>query len=316
VVEIDIVRNSNQIDPQLAIWGWEIPVYLFLGGLTAGIMILAAVLRLRSNGDGLSKWARWLPFAAPIAISLGMLALFIDLANRVHVWRFYTTFELTSPMSWGSWILIGVYPAAILLGINGLTDSDVERLSDWAPVRALKLGRLLEWFKELARGWDARVSWLNIVFGVALGGYTGLLLGTLAARPAWNSIMLGPLFLVSGLSTGAALMMLFPMFEKEHHLLRRWDVMAIGAELVLLGLFLLSLFSTGAPGRAAATLFVGGPFTGAFWTLVVLAGLAVPLALEIIEVRRKLRPTLIAPVLILIGGLSLRWVLVLAGQMA
>jgi formate-dependent nitrite reductase membrane component NrfD len=143
VVEIDIVRNSNQIDPHLAIWGWEIPVYLFLGGLTAGIMILAAVLRLRSNGDGLSKWARWLPFAAPIAISLGMLALFIDLAKRQHVWRFYTTFQLTSPMSWGAWILIGVYPVTVLLGINGLTDSDVERLSDWGPVRALKLGRML-----------------------------------------------------------------------------------------------------------------------------------------------------------------------------
>ena len=29
-------RHNYKVDPSLAIWSWEIPVYLFLGGLTAG----------------------------------------------------------------------------------------------------------------------------------------------------------------------------------------------------------------------------------------------------------------------------------------
>ena len=35
--------DNAKIDPALAIWSWEIPVYLFLGGMTAGVMILAAL---------------------------------------------------------------------------------------------------------------------------------------------------------------------------------------------------------------------------------------------------------------------------------
>ena len=35
-------RHNYKVDPSLAIWSWEIPVYLFLGGLTAGIMCFAA----------------------------------------------------------------------------------------------------------------------------------------------------------------------------------------------------------------------------------------------------------------------------------
>ena len=54
------------------------------------------------------------------------------------------------------------------------------------------------------------LAWLNLLLGVALGVYTGILLSALGARPAWNSALLGPLFLVSGISTGAALMLLLP----------------------------------------------------------------------------------------------------------
>jgi formate-dependent nitrite reductase membrane component NrfD len=47
---------------------------------------------------------------------------------------------------------------------------------------------------------------------------------------------------------------------------------------------------------------------------VIIAGLAVPFLIEAVEARKKLRPTLFAPVLLLVGGLSLRFILVAAGQ--
>jgi formate-dependent nitrite reductase membrane component NrfD len=62
--------------------------------------------------------------------------------------------------------------------------------------------------------------------------------------------------------------------------------------------------------------FLGGPYTATFWSLVVIAGLLVPLLLETVEALRRLRPTVLASVLVLVGGLSLRWILVVAGQAA
>jgi formate-dependent nitrite reductase membrane component NrfD len=244
-----------------------------------------------------------------------MGALFLDLAHKQYVFRFYLTFRPLSPMSWGAWILLAIYPATVLLGLLGLSKAELEAVLRWPPVRTFRLGGLIGLSSDLAKRYEQGLLWANLVLGVGLGAYTGLLIGTLASRPAWNSIMLAPLFLVSGISTGAALMMLFPMTEEEKHALRTYDVAAILGELVLLGLFLLSLAASGGEtGREAAWLFLGGPFTTAFWTLVIFGGLLTPLVLEMLEAKRHLRATLMAPVLILVGGLSLRWVLLLAGQ--
>ena len=126
MTEIETIRNSHLIDPELHFWGWEIPVYLFLGGVTAGLMILSGLLATRADPAERSKWTRWLPFAGPVLISLGMLALFLDLEYKRHVYRFYLAFEWTSPMSWGSWILLAIYPAAILLGLAGLHERETD----------------------------------------------------------------------------------------------------------------------------------------------------------------------------------------------
>ena len=312
--EIEIIRDNNLIDPAMHIWGWEIPVYLFLGGLTAGIMILTPLLWGRTAKEERTRWARWIPFAAPVLISLGMLALFLDLAYKAHVYRFYMAFRPASPMSWGSWLLLGIYPSTLLLGLIGLKDEEADRLSTWGPLGATGLGKLISWARGVAQAWERPLLWANVALGVGLGGYTGLLLGTLSARPAWSSTLLGPLFLISGVSTGAALMMLFPLSHKEHKLLRGWDLGAIVVELGLIGVFLLGLLTGGDAGRQAAGLFLGGPYTALFWSLVIVAGLAVPLGLELVEGAKKLAATRLAPVLLLVGGLSLRWIIVVAGQ--
>jgi protein NrfD len=314
--ELDVARHSRFVDPQLHVWGWEIPVYLFLGGLAAGAMILTAVLSGR-QGDaargGLpgSRAARWLTFAAPVLVSVGMGALFLDLANRAHVLRFYLAFRWTSPMSWGAWILLVVYPVTLLAGLAALTVDEVEKLSSrlgvlGGPLRAAHVF-------AVARAVPLR-RW-SIAAGVALGVYTGVLLSTLGARALWGSALLGPLFLVSGLSTGAAFMMLFRVTPGERHLLGRWDLAFMALEGLLLALFIVGLASGDAASRGAARLLLGGEFTALFWALVVLAGLAVPAALSGLELRLRLRPTLVAPALVLAGGLSLRWILVAAGQL-
>ncbi len=306
--ELDMTPHGPLADPALRIWGWEIPAYLFLGGMAAGILFLSALLHARPGPR--SRAVRWLPLLAPALLALGMGALFLDLAHRAHVWRFYLAFRATSPMSWGAWILVVVFPVSILFGLATLGADEVEavarRLGPLAG--ALRAGRALG--LRHARG--LRIA--SLVVGVGLGGYTGVLLSTLGARALWGSALLGPLFLVSGISSGAALALLLRLAPEERAFLSRADIHAMWLEIALVLFFLAGLVTGGAAAREAARLVLGGPFTAPFWALVVVAGLAIPSAMEALERRLHLRPTPVAPALVLLGGFALRWILVAAGQ--
>jgi formate-dependent nitrite reductase membrane component NrfD len=213
-------------------------------------------------------------------------------------------------MSWGAWILLAVYPFSLLVALASLADAEVEALSG----RLGKAGRLLLRARAFALARLPALRWANLGAGVALGLYTGVLLSTLGARALWGSALLGPLFLVSGLSTGAAFLMLFRLADGERRTLARWDLAAIGLEVLLILLFLVGLVTGNAESRAAADLLLGGRYTAEFWTLVVAVGLAAPALLAALEHRLHLRFTAVAPALVLLGGLSLRVILVAAGQ--
>ncbi len=312
MLEVVHGRHNALIDPSLQVWGWEIPVYLFLGGLAAGVLILPALMELLSGAKARSMALRLAPWLSAALLSLGMCALFLDLSFKLHVYRFYLAFEATSPMSWGSWILLLVYPVAILLGLGGLTEGERARLL--ASAGRVRLTSLLMCLLGRADALRRPLLWAGVVVGAGLGIYTGILLGAMAARPQWNSAILGPLFLTSGMSTGAALLLLLGLDEHERHAVVRWDVGAIVAELVLIGVLLVGFATGDRTSQHAFWHLTSGPWAAPFWSLVVVTGLGVPLALEAVEIRRRLPLAMLTPVLVLIGGLSLRVVLMLSGQ--
>jgi len=312
--EFTTTRQNPLIDPTMHIWHGEIPLYLFLGGLVAGLMVISGLWLLRRPEGPRSRALALLPWAAPVLLSLGMLFLWLDLEHRLNAFRFYLAFLPASPMSWGSWILLGVYPVTVGLAWH-LTPADLRaRVRGWLPWgKGDPAGRPYErWLAAHARG----LALASVVLGAALGIYTGVLLGTLAARPLWNSAILGPLFLVSGLSTGAAFMLLARLDAPERRLLARADLWLIGVELFLITIWITGLLSGGAASQAAVGTLLGGPYTAAFWTLVVAVGLVTPLVAEWIELGRGEVPGRFAAGLVLVGGLALRWVIVFAGQHA
>lgn len=302
-------RDNALIDPSLHIWTWEVAMYLFLGGLTAGVMVFAALMTLR-NKDQLAPFATTrLAMLAPIVLSLGMTALFLDLEHKLFVYRFYTSFQITSPMSWGAWILVVVYPVSILQILSTLR-SGYSFLA--APVDRLTLGRqLLDWC-ELYR---KEIALTVIPFAVLLGIYTGILLSAFGARPFWNSGALGLLFLVSGMSTAAALVVLMARQRSEKELFTVIDLGLIVAEIALVALVLISLASGSAQHLEALQSIMGGSFTLSFWVLFVGIGLLIPLLLEILEISGISKSlAVLAPVLVLVGGYALRQVVLDAGQ--
>ncbi len=303
-------RANAKVDPAMAIWGWEIPVYLFLGGLAAGIMCFAAAVVLLGREREAPFAAHRLALWAPVVLSAGMGALFLDLEHKLHVYRFYTTFQPASPMSWGSWVLVLVYPASLALVLATLREG--------YPRLAAALGRwpLGARAMDAAEGARGPIGIANVVLGCLLGIYTGVLLGSLAARPFWNTGLLGPLFLISGLSTAAALALLAARERSERHLFTRLDAGLIAIEVVLVGLLVASLVTAARPQREAAELVLGGPHTLVFWAGFVGLGLLVPIAIELAELARPRRLAVVAPLLVLAGGYLLRHLMVELGQVS
>jgi len=336
--EFTTSRHNPMIDPQLAVWSWEIPVYLFLGGLVAGLMVLAgfAMLRAARGDDSRSHFSVQAPLLGFVLINLGMLALLLDLTHKLYVWRVYLTFQVGSPMSWGSWLLIVVYAVLLLSALIRLPEA-----WPWLAQRVPVLQRASD--ALLARPTRvASLGWANIVLGAGLGLYTGLLLNTMVARPLWNSAVLPLLFLVSGLSAGAAVLHLAAMLRGERAAppgalggaatalvqrlgetwpdrragdgLLRADMAFMATELALIALLLLNLATSSASHAAAAALLASGPYATAFWVVVVGLGLVVPLALQALELGHRITHTVLPACLVLVGGFALRWVLVGAGQ--
>lgn len=340
MLEITSTRHNPLIDPSLHVWSWEIPLYLFVGGIVAGMMVIGglAMLRTARGDDTRGFFSMHTPLLGFILMNVGMLALLLDLTHRWYVWRIYTTFQIQSPMAWGSWVLLIVYGVLLV--------SALIRLPDVWPW----LGRTVPLLKTLSdqllakAPWITALGWANIVLGVGLGIYTGILLNTMVARPLWNSAILGPLFLVSGLSAGAAVMhmaaallqgrpagqglvggaftaLLQPLGERhpEKHTsdaLIRYDQFFLVAELIFIGLFIANLHTSSASHAAAAALIMSGPYALPFWGIVVGGGVVLPLLWQAAELSHKVAHTLVPAVLVLVGGFTLRWIMVNAGQMS
>lgn len=338
LIEFTTTRHNALIDPVLRVWSWEIPVYLFFGGLVAGMMVLGglAMLRVARGDDPRSFFSMQAPLLGFVLINLGMLALLLDLTHKLYVWRVFTTFQVSSPMSWGSWVLLLVYGVLMLSALVRLPQAwpwltrTVPVLGIWSEALTQSPGRL-----RLLAG-------ANIVLGVGLGTYTGILLNTMVARPLWNSAILGPLFLVSGLSAAAATLhiaatlrgqrpastgmvggafsaLLQPMGaqipgrETANGLIRA-DMMFLAVELALIGLLVANLATSSASHAAALSLVSSGTWAWLLWGGVVVAGVLVPLALQALELTHRIPHTLLPALLVLAGGFALRWVMVGAGQ--
>ena len=338
-VEFSSHRFNPGIDPSLHLWGWEIAVYLYLGGMVAGLMILSGYHILRDQWDRDDAHGHYVtaPLLSFVLLSTGMAVLFLDLEHKWYVWRLYLTFKITSPMSWGSWILLLVYPALAASALLTLPDA-LPRLVRLVPV----LGRAADFVRQ-RRAIVHGTGFANLGLGAMLGIYTGVLLSSLGARPLWNSGLLGPLFLFSGLSTGAAMIHLLshlrpPAVRDEgglgdaltsalvqwlrppqphaagHRKLEHADNSFLTIEFALLALLLGGLMTSTAAHQAGAKLLLNGPWASPFWVFVVGLGIVLPLVLQFLQAQQRIRPTVVPALLVLCGGLALRFILIGAGQ--
>jgi hypothetical protein len=131
-VELESTRSvALELAPH--VWGWEIPSYLFLGGVVAGLMLTVSLVVLLLGSERVTPAMRRALILAPVLLSLGMGALFIDLSYKLHVFRFYTAIEPTAPMSLGSWVLLCVYPVQVAMVPGGMPTRWASHPRCWRP---------------------------------------------------------------------------------------------------------------------------------------------------------------------------------------
>jgi protein NrfD len=298
-------RENLYIDPHLHIWHWQIPLYLFLGGLAAGILFFAGLYTLLGKEKEYPAAVKKAPFAVPVILIIGLLALLLDLKHKAYFWRLYTIIRLESPMSWGAWVLMVVTPVSFIWSAITIKDLWPDWKWKWHFLSVLD-----DFFTRNKKV----LAWIMTLSSVILGVYTGILLSAFNARPLWNTSILGPLFLASGLSAGAASIILLSKDHAEKTLFARIDIIIIGIELFLIIHMFMGFLASTRVQIDAASLFLGGPYTAPFWIFVVILGLILPAILEILELRKFKIPILIPAILVLFGSLMLRFLITFAGQ--
>jgi formate-dependent nitrite reductase membrane component NrfD len=288
-------------------WGLLIVVYLFLGGLSAGAMVLSSVATLAGGGryEGIARVGAWV---APWPVLVGTALLVFDLGQPFYFWKLFVAFEPRSPMWLGTWLLTFFSLVSVPYASTFLPSW----LSFWSPAASAC--------------WRGRLAVAGAALGFAVGVYTGVLLGVLVARPLWNTPLVAQLFLVSALSTASALLILLLAHAgtaDERRALARADVLLIILELLLLGGMFVGAGTSSASAGEAIGVLTHGAYGWAFWIGVVSLGLVVPLVLELAELwhiderlawTRLPALTRTAPLLVLAGGFLLRLVIVYAGQ--
>ncbi len=298
-------RNNPLIDPQLHVWHWEIPTYLFLGGLAAGLLFFAALYYLRGKENEYSTAVKIAPMLAPIALTLGLIALFLDLHHKLYFWRLYTTIRLESPMSWGAWTLMVVTPVSIIW--SALHIKELFPKWDW---KFDAINELIGFFQKNKKV----LAWIMLISSAILGIYTGILFSAFNARPLWNTSIMGPLFLASGLSAGSAVVIWMSKNHVERKRFAQLDLMIIGIELFLIIHMFMGFLASTQVQIDAANLLLGGPYTAPFWGFVVVLGMIVPAILEGLELKGYKIPVAIPVVLVLFGSVMLRFIISNAGQ--
>ena len=298
-------RNNPLVDPTLHVWGWPIPLYLFLGGLAAGIMFFSALFTLTKRENKYPVATKIMPLSVPFILVIGLAALWFDLSHKLYFWQLYTNIRWVSPMSWGAWTLLLITPLSILWAAHWLVELYPEHQWKWPS---------LSCFLDNLKRWRRPMAWANIFLAIILGMYTGILLSAFNARPFWNTAILGPLFLTSGLSAAAAVTAFFAKNEEERLLFIKTDLFLLGTELFLIVHMLMGFLAGTRVHIQAADLVLGGPYTMVFWVFVIGLGILLPIFLEIMDLTKRWVPAVIPALLVIFGNLMLRFVIVALGQ--
>ncbi len=307
----NIWGDMAQYDP--VTWNWVIAVYLFMAGLSAGSVLIGIGMRWYSK-DKLteSPILKAAAIIGPVAISLGLACLVFDLTKPFHFWVILVNYNFESVMALGVLALLVYSPLGIAYGLIVLRDE----LPKWG------LG-FLSPVAQMLIGWRKAIEVLLFILAIGVGAYTGFLISAMNAYPMLNTAILPALFLVSGLSAGAAansvvalLMFKVDSHDKELSRMHALELPVMATEIMFLFMLFCALYFKGGAAALALASLTTGMWAGVFWIGVVGIGFGVPLLSMLMPAatRHTKGAMLMVACSGLTGVLALRHFILYAGQ--
>ncbi|WP_350317107.1 cytochrome c nitrite reductase subunit NrfD [Pectobacterium aroidearum] len=307
------------------VWDWPIAVYLLLVGISAGMVTLSMLLRryVPSEYHGSNRFIKATAIVAPLAVILGLAILIFHLTQPLTFWYLMVFYNPTSIMSLGV-MLFQVYFVVMLLWLITLYHDGwlMQLEAVWQrPALAAKARKVAAAIVSKA----ALIENLLLVLAILLGCYTGFLLSALKSFPLLNNPVLPVLFLVSGTTSGIAVMLLASAWgsttsshSRSLHFLHRVETPVVYAELFLLFAFFIGLLLGGGQKVVAAQTALSGFWGGVFWIGIIGIGIVIPAIAN--RVRKPSahsgkRQLITLAVMSLFGVFLLRLFVLYAGQM-
>ena len=313
-------------------WSAPIWIYLWLAGMAGGAYFAAFMVNRFTGGNNkpLLRLATYL--GIPLAI-IGVLLLVVDLGQPLRFWHLFTQFKPTSPMSMGTGILLAWVAIAIIMAVLWWFEN-----------------RLTETTARSLRRLTGFLGWTDLVLAVLLMAYTGVLLAV-SNQSLWaGTVVLPCLFVASAISTGIAILIIAAMVANAINKggfaelklalsqvfgntdwtvsnrtiarLAEADAIIIVVEIVALIGYAIWLATSAMAGAGEALgLLTTGILAAPFWVGVVLLALLIPLGLDIvswgkrIETKGVWRIILASSTCVVLGGLVLRAVITIGGQL-
>ena len=287
-----ITGMNNQI-----VWGLPHVFAIFLIVAASGVLNIASISSVFGK-KAYKPMARWSALLS-IAVLLGGLAvLVLDLGRPDRLIIAMTKYNFTSIFAWnmilynGFFAIVGVY--LVVQMTKGLSPT----IHKAAGVAAFT------WRLILTTG-------------------TGSIFGWLVARPGYDAAIMAPLFIAMSFAFGLALFLLvtltiFRLDGREFGdklMLRMGSLLGVFVAAVLYFTIVQHLTAMYAQEHAGVERFIlrdGGIYTMLFWGVQVLLGGLIPMALVFLKPSRG--STILASVLVIIGGLAQLYVIVIGGQ--
>jgi Ni/Fe-hydrogenase subunit HybB-like protein len=293
-MDVTIIYN---VEHEMSL-GMPIAVYFYLTGLSAGSFIISTF----AYGFGMTKFKPLGKIGVVMATLLLIIApmiLLIDLEQPLRFWHLILYLRITSPITWGTFLL-SLYPMNCVVYGYFMFKGEMKKTKIFGLI--------------------------GIPLALMVHGYTGFILALGKARVLWNTAIMPPIFLVSAMVSGLAMMILVVIIKdyvlqknKEQNPALVYDLAKLLAasivlDLLLIGIDLTVLLTSHTEAYKAAVMLLTGEFSLPFLGIEVLLGALIPLILILSPFTKRWIPALaLASVLVMIGILAMRYIMVVGG---
>ena len=272
-------------------WGWMLAVDFFFAGMGGAMLVIAAIIDLFVGPGQVSLLGN---IVGPLCMCVGCGFLILELGRPMQAWRVFMNPKAI--LTFGAWMMTFAIISGLVYAAYGI-DYSLIFWRDWDVLRRL-------------------LALINIVTGLVVATYPGVLLGRHKGRPFWVGPGIMGLFLLSSLVTALAAHqlcnMITPVDGSVLTALPQLLAMLLLAQFLLwVGYLWIKKTGTTQVEAASAQRWISGDLSAGFKLSFLFLGTVLPLVMFLVPAGVSQG---IAAVLVLFGGVMMRMLTVTSGR--